>query len=135
MCADGRPEETRDGAIRFFEGRNVDGYLTDGQNRGSSLVIWRGRHVADPTELDSTEAAEFWRDLLKVGRAVEARYSPVKLNFYILSNTVPHLHCMLLPRYENDPGAGGFLRYARAATRTDCSELQREADALKELVS
>jgi diadenosine tetraphosphate (Ap4A) HIT family hydrolase len=92
--------------------------------------VWRGRHVSDPTELNDQEATEYWLELLRVGRAIEARYAPVKLNLYILSNTTPHLHCMIVPRYLDDPGAGGFLRYAPASEPHEAAFIQAEATAL-----
>ena len=51
MCAQGRPEETEYG-IRFFAGEVADAYLQRAKvQRGYTVVVWRGRHVAEPTEL------------------------------------------------------------------------------------
>ena len=71
MCAQGRPDETEYGA-RFFAGEVSDAYLQK-QNiqRGYSVVIWRGRHVAEPTELSEDEAAQYWREVLEAGRRIE----------------------------------------------------------------
>lgn len=76
---------------------------------GYCLVVWKHGHVAEPTELGSEAAAGFWRELLAVGRAVETRFDPVKLNYSILGNWVPHLHAHVLPRYHDDPAPGGPL--------------------------
>jgi hypothetical protein len=43
-------------------------------------VIWRGRHVAEPTELNDEETHGYWRDLLIVGRTLEDVLRPVKTN-------------------------------------------------------
>ena len=60
ICAEGRPEEI-DGRIRFFSSEWSDGYLhVRGVQRGYAAVIWRGRHVAEPTELLDMEASAFW---------------------------------------------------------------------------
>ena len=58
MCAEGRPDETEYG-VRVFAGRRADAYLqrTDVQ-RGYTIVVWRGRHVAEPTELTPEEARQ-----------------------------------------------------------------------------
>ena len=54
MCAQGRPDETEYGA-RFFAGEVSDAYLQKRNiQRGYSVVIWRGRHVAEPTRLRGT---------------------------------------------------------------------------------
>jgi diadenosine tetraphosphate (Ap4A) HIT family hydrolase len=103
ICAEGRPDETPSG-IRFFTGELTDAYLhRGGVQRGLTHVYWRGRHVVEPTELDPVEAARFWAELLQVGRAIERVFEPVKLNYNILGNSVPHLHVHVIPRYADDP--------------------------------
>src|SRR4051794_17496588 len=81
MCAQGRPEETEYGA-RFFAGEVADAYLQkENLQRGYTVVIWRGRHVAEPTELSSEEAAQYWLELLEAGRRIEHALQPVKLDY------------------------------------------------------
>lgn len=105
MCAS-RPEEDELG-FRFFAGQVADAYLQrTGIQRGYTIVIWRGRHVAEPTDLDADEAAAYWRELLRVGRALEEHFEPVKLNYDILGNSLPHLHTHVIPRYADDPKPG-----------------------------
>jgi diadenosine tetraphosphate (Ap4A) HIT family hydrolase len=41
--------------------------------------------------------------LLIVGRALERALEPVKLNYNVLGNSVPHLHVHVIPRYAEDP--------------------------------
>jgi hypothetical protein len=56
-CAEGRPETSRAG-VRFFAGEVADAYLVAADvQRGLSIVVWRGRHVVEPTELSDAEAA------------------------------------------------------------------------------
>lgn len=103
MCSEGRPDETRYG-IRFFAGEVTDAHLSRaGIQRGLSHVYFRGRHVVEPTELEPHESALFWRELLLAGAAVERVFEPVKMNYDILGNSVPHLHAHLVPRYADDP--------------------------------
>jgi hypothetical protein len=50
ICADGRPDETAHG-LRFLRGEHTDAYLgRHGPSRGYAYVVWRGRHVAEPSE-------------------------------------------------------------------------------------
>ena len=106
MCEEGRPEDTRHGA-RIFAGEVADAYLQRADvQRGYTVVVWRGRHVAEPTELDPDEAAAYWRELLTVGRALERHFEPVKLNYQLLGNSLPHLHAHVIPRYADDPRPG-----------------------------
>ena len=55
MCAEGRPDVAH-GSCRIFEGRVSDAYLVriEVGQPGYSIVIWRGRHVSDPTELGNS---------------------------------------------------------------------------------
>lgn len=47
MCAEGRPDETAWGA-RIFSGSVSDAYLQRADiQRGYTVVVWRGRHVAE----------------------------------------------------------------------------------------
>jgi diadenosine tetraphosphate (Ap4A) HIT family hydrolase len=103
MCEQGRPAETAYG-VRIFAGEVSDAYLQKvGIQRGYSVVIWRGRHIVEPTELAPGEAAAYWSELLLVGRAVEQHFEPVKLNYDLLGNSLPHLHTHVMQRYADDP--------------------------------
>ena len=107
MCAEGRPDESH-GNARIFAGRVADAYLVRGDigQPGYTIVIWRGRHVADLTELTDSDAATYLRELLIVSRALESHYRPAKLNLEMLGNTVPHLHTHVVPRYVTDDSPG-----------------------------
>jgi diadenosine tetraphosphate (Ap4A) HIT family hydrolase len=106
MCAEGRPESTPHG-VRFFAGEVCDAYLVRADiQRGLSIVVWRGRHVAEPTELSDEEASAYGREVLAVGRAVKTTFSAVKMNYNLLGNWVPHLHTHVVPRYPDDPRPG-----------------------------
>ncbi|HEV8537215.1 MAG TPA: HIT family protein [Candidatus Limnocylindria bacterium] len=107
MCKEGRPDETF-GNARIYAGRVSDAYLVRGDigQPGYTIVIWRGRHVADLTELTDSEAATYLREVLGVARALESHYRPAKLNLEMLGNTVPHLHTHIVPRYVTDDSPG-----------------------------
>ena len=106
MCSQGRPD-AMPGGVRYFAGEVADAYLRRSDiQRGLSIVVWRGRHVAEPTELTDDEATRYWRELLTVGRAIESVLHPVKVNYDVLGNSLPHLHTHVVPRYEDDPKPG-----------------------------
>ena len=93
--------------IRIYEGKYSDAYLQRADvQRGYTLVIWRGRHVNEPTELDEAEAAGYWAEVLAVARALISVYEPLKMNYETLGNSLPHLHTHLVPRYTDDPRPG-----------------------------
>ena len=62
--------------------------------------------MAEPTELSREEAAQYWLELLEAGRRIERCLQPVKLNYDILGNSLPHLHTHVMPRYADDPKPG-----------------------------
>jgi diadenosine tetraphosphate (Ap4A) HIT family hydrolase len=132
MCADGRPEESPFG-IRIFAGAVSDAYLQRANiQRGYTIVIWRGRHVAEPTDLSEDEAARYWSELLHVGRALEAHLEPVKLNYDLLGNSLPHLHAHVIPRYADDPRPGWPFPFPEEDPPPIAEdELRRDADALR----
>ncbi len=106
MCETGRPEASKYG-LRIRAGRYTDAYLQRADvQRGYTVVIWRGRHVNEPTELTDAEAAGYWAEILTVARALISAYRPLKMNYETLGNSLPHLHTHLIPRYVQDPRPG-----------------------------
>lgn len=92
MCEFGRPDADHYG-IRIHAGRYTDAYLQRADvQRGYTVVIWRGRHVTEPTELDDAEASGYWSEVLAVARALISMYKPLKMNYETLGNSLPHLH-------------------------------------------
>jgi diadenosine tetraphosphate (Ap4A) HIT family hydrolase len=133
MCAQGRPDETPRGA-RFFAGQVADAYLQkENVQRGYSVVIWRGRHVAEPTELSEEEAAQYWREVLEAARRIERHLQPVKLNYDILGNWVPHLHTHVIPRYADDPKPGWPFPFPEGDPgKMDEDRFRSDLEALRE---
>jgi diadenosine tetraphosphate (Ap4A) HIT family hydrolase len=121
MCQGGA-DETPHG-LRVYEGRWADGYIGRHPVRpGYAFVTWKGRHVAEPSELSADEAAGFWSDVARVAAAVDAEYG---------GNGVPHLHVHLVPRPQNDARAGGPLESEAfdVATTPAIPPAQLEAEA------
>jgi diadenosine tetraphosphate (Ap4A) HIT family hydrolase len=138
MCDQGRPEEN-DYGIRVYRSDTCDGYLqkADVGQPGYCLVIWRGRHVADVTQLSDTEAGLYWSDVMRVSRAVELHYTPAKLNLMTLGNELPHLHTHVVPRYVDDSEPGKPPRFMRATIeqrQLPADEVVRDAIKLRELM-
>jgi diadenosine tetraphosphate (Ap4A) HIT family hydrolase len=97
VCLRGRPAD----AVAELEAT----YLQAGEDapmRGYCFLMLK-RHAVELLELAPEEAAAFMRDVQRTARAVQDLMSPVKLNYEIHGNTVPHLHLHLFPRYVGDP--------------------------------
>jgi diadenosine tetraphosphate (Ap4A) HIT family hydrolase len=95
-------------------------------------VIWRGRHVAEPTELESGEAIAYWREVMQVGSAIQDQYQPAKMNYLTLGNAMPHLHTHIVPRPWDDPEAAGPFRFQLDPVESSEEELVKDAIALSE---
>jgi diadenosine tetraphosphate (Ap4A) HIT family hydrolase len=81
------------------------------------VCITSKAHVNEPFELPPSEQSAFWRDAMCVARAVADQLDPVKMNYEIHGNTVPHLHLHLFPRHTDDPYVGGAIDPRRASFR------------------
>ncbi len=133
MCEPGRPESDAFG-VRIRAGEYSDAYLQRADvQRGYTVVIWRGRHVSEPTELSDAEAAGYWSEVLTVARALIGVYRPLKMNYETLGNSLPHLHTHLIPRFADDPRPGAPFPLVTIAPRGKVSEarLLAEVEALR----
>jgi diadenosine tetraphosphate (Ap4A) HIT family hydrolase len=136
ICEEGRPEVNPVGT-RIFAGDVSDAYLRRaGIQRGYTIVTWRGRHVAEPTELRPEEASAYWSELLRVARALEEHLRPVKLNYNLLGNEVPHLHAHVIPRYADDPRPGWPFPFPEEDPAPHPEvEFRADVEALRRLLS
>jgi diadenosine tetraphosphate (Ap4A) HIT family hydrolase len=137
MCNPTRPDNDTYG-IRIHATEHTDAVLQrmDVQP-GYTLVIWRGSHITEPTELTDIEASLYWADVLTVARALINHYRPLKMNYETLGNSLPHLHTHLLPRYTEDPAPGQpfpLPPLTGAERRIPEQQLQCDADALRSLL-
>jgi diadenosine tetraphosphate (Ap4A) HIT family hydrolase len=100
---------------------------------GYCIVVWCLAHVAEPTDLDPEAAEVYGREVLAAGRAVIAAFDPVKVNYFTLGNSVPHLHTHVVPRFAVDPAAGGPIPWDQVVGPPVFSEgeLRGQADALR----
>ena len=138
MCAEGRPDAIPDG-LRFFAGECSDAYLhRRAPTVGYTVVIWRGRHVAEPTELTDDEWHAFRVKCSWSARALEAHYEPAKMNYQLLGNGVPHLHVHLVLRHHDDVAPNHPLPKSAweegTANPVSDADLEATAAVLRELV-
>jgi diadenosine tetraphosphate (Ap4A) HIT family hydrolase len=95
---------------------------------GYACVVAK-RHVVEPYELPADELDKFWKDCMVAARALSTLFSPVKMNYEIHGNTIPHLHMHLYPRYVGDPYQGGPIRGDARFTRSP-DEIARIGEAI-----
>lgn len=97
---------------------------------GYVCVVAR-RHVNEPFELPQSEGAQFWMDSMLVAEAVASVVTPIKMNYEIHGNTLPHLHLHLFPRRPDDPFVGGPIDPRRVSITRTKAELRALAAAIQ----
>jgi diadenosine tetraphosphate (Ap4A) HIT family hydrolase len=81
------------------------GYAVLGENQlyeGYTIFVAK-RCVPELHDLPAAERTTFLDEMARVAEAVFRAFSPRKLNYELLGNSVPHLHWHLFPRYAEDP--------------------------------
>jgi diadenosine tetraphosphate (Ap4A) HIT family hydrolase len=96
---------------------------------GYVCVVAR-EHVNEPFELRRDGQVQFWLDAMLVADAVASVVSPIKMNYEIHGNTLPHLHMHLFPRAVDDPFVGGPIDPRRSSVQRSPAELDALAAAI-----
>ena len=73
---------------------------------GYVLLVLR-RHVTELYDLSAAERALLMEEVSRVAQALARVFRPVKMNYELLGNLVPHIHWHLVPRLATDPGLRG----------------------------
>ena len=97
---------------------------------GYCLVI-STRHVAEPYELPEHEQVVFLADIMRAGRAVQLALGAAKMNYLILGNEQPHLHCHLIPRYYGDSAPGRPLLPGDHPVPVDADTFAQRVDLIR----
>src|SRR5436305_11841652 len=66
-------------------------------------VLVAARHATELSSLDALERRAYLDEMCLLAQGIESAYRPLKLNYELLGNQVPHLHWHLFPRYADDP--------------------------------
>jgi diadenosine tetraphosphate (Ap4A) HIT family hydrolase len=132
----GRQSEATPFGLRVLAGRYADAILNRrAAQRGYVVVIWNGRHVAEPFQLTADEAAGYFTEVHAVGAAIKAHFGARKVNYETLGNAVPHLHTHVTARYaDGDVNPGAPLPKDRDI-ELDEAQLAEDARALRQLLA
>lgn len=107
--------------LRLAANQSVPGY--------SYLIC--SKHVCEPFELTVAERAQFFEDMMRAAQALWTVYRPIKMNYEILGNLVPHLHCHLKPRYYGDPAPGRPIHPDLNTIRLPPEQYREHADLIR----
>jgi diadenosine tetraphosphate (Ap4A) HIT family hydrolase len=69
---------------------------------GYVLLVLR-RHATELYELEAGERRAHLEEVSRVAQALAHAFRPVKMNYELLGNQVPHIHWHLVPRLPADP--------------------------------
>jgi diadenosine tetraphosphate (Ap4A) HIT family hydrolase len=69
---------------------------------GYVLLVLR-RHATELYELSAAERRTLIEEVSRVAEALARVFRPVKMNYELLGNQVPHIHWHLVPRLSTDP--------------------------------
>lgn len=78
-------------------------YFNEDQFFPGWVFVVLKRHAVELYDLDPGERAALIEDVTRVARALARVYRPVKMNYELLGNLVPHIHWHLVPRRADDP--------------------------------
>jgi diadenosine tetraphosphate (Ap4A) HIT family hydrolase len=106
-------------------------WLAANQSVPGYCILVARRHVREPYELEPEEQGAFFGDLMRAGRALERAFGAVKMNFELLGNAVPHLHCHLKPRYYGDPAPGRPIHPDDRLLRLTADEYAQRVAAIR----
>jgi diadenosine tetraphosphate (Ap4A) HIT family hydrolase len=82
-------------------------YLNPDQYFPGWVFVVLKRHAVELYELSAPERAANIEDVNQVARALSRVYAPVKMNYELLGNQVPHIHWHIVPRLAGDPDPQG----------------------------
>src|SRR5262245_50364131 len=102
--------------------------------RGYCVLICK-RHVQEPYHLPRTQYLQFFDDMALVGQALERVFQPLKLNFNLLGNAVPHLHAHILPRYYGDAAPHSPIDPNMETLELSKAEAESRAQAIAEALA
>lgn len=78
-------------------------YLNEDQFFPGWVFVVLKRHAVELYDLEAGERATLIEDVNCVAQALARVYRPVKMNYELLGNQVPHIHWHLVPRLSGDP--------------------------------
>ena len=95
------------------------------------LCVVAKRHVVEPFQLPPAELAAFWTECMSVAKALHEAVDPLKMNYEIHGNTIPHLHLHLYPRFRGDPHEGLTIDGRSTVFERSPDDLQRLRGAIE----
>jgi diadenosine tetraphosphate (Ap4A) HIT family hydrolase len=91
------------GPLLIAELETARAYLHEDQFFPGYVLLVLRRHATELYELPASERAVHLEEVTRVAQALARVFQPVKMNYELLGNQVPHIHWHLVPRLASDP--------------------------------
>lgn len=104
-------------------------YLFDDQFFPGWTVLVLKRHATELFDLTQDERGRLTEDVTEIALALDMAFDPVKINYELLGNQLPHIHWHVIPRLAGDPAP----REAVWTVRHEPKQLT--GDALRERIA
>ncbi len=78
-------------------------YLHDDQFFAGWTLLVLKRHATELYDLTKDERSRLIEEVSEVAAALAMAFEPVKINYELLGNQLPHIHWHVIPRLANDP--------------------------------
>lgn len=69
---------------------------------GYAMVLSK-HHIREMHDLPAEVNVALFQDVLDLGKVIDEKFKPWKINYASLGNVDEHLHWHVIPRYANDP--------------------------------
>ncbi|BCS52357.1 HIT family protein [Geobacter sp. SVR] len=92
-----------DSDLRIIELEHSRVVLNRDQFFPGYCLLFTRSHVTELFHLESGIRAGLMEEVSRVARALYDVFAPVKINYELLGNMVPHMHWHLVPRFASDP--------------------------------
>lgn len=78
-------------------------YLHDDQFFPGWTLLVLQRHATELFDLTKDERSRLIEEISEVALALAMAFEPVKINYELLGNQLPHIHWHIIPRLTSDP--------------------------------
>lgn len=108
MCADlGKPDQVNDYGYPIAELSFSRFRLAMNQGVPGYAVLICNQHAVEPFYLSEEDSIRFFNDMRQAGGALfkaltREGLNPIKINYQLLGNEVPHMHVHIIPRFHGD---------------------------------
>ena len=98
------------------------------------VLVPRRAGMVEPFDLDATDQAALWRDVMHAGAALKRATGCRKINIAALGNIVAQLHVHVVARNEGDAAWPGPVWGQGQPERYDAAALQRQIERWRGLL-